>query len=1285
MRSSFVLALAWLVSLPMCLTAQTPLVNINFTEKGGVNTGTFEKELKAFDDSYATVVYDPIKKMYYGCTSQDSRGFYYMNYDIDDALGQAFSEAATWEILFRLDKQQAYSYNSLTDNGSGTSKIFSSQQSGGWSMMNYSNTGLRFDYVTTDGSSTYTTTGRSNVRIETGKFYHVIISVDKSTNKMNIYVNGQHAVQDFAVNNNNFQPPYIGSTRRSKDLWFCLGADPSSTAEPARCENSAQATFVFARIYKGALPEASCQNLYTDEVKYYTQPNKPNMQDMILDAVFQPVGAIDASAYSKDNQRLKEYGHITTRYNEEQKRYEASCLRNPKNFLQYDYSYDPSITAQLGEAYSIEAYCKANTALPDAIICPISAQQSGGFGFEFGINGSIAFNANTYGYHSSGNACAGSKAVISTAANTLNTEYNHYVLVFDRNNCFSRIYINGQLVKSTASNVMSIYDDPAFPFAPCQWIGICGDTKAVRNACDFPFNGEISIARFWGKALSEEDVDHLYQQAVSPGHTVTLSENGIASLCLPFAAVLPEGTKAYYVSSIQDGKAYLTLLAKEGETIGYGVPFILKGNAGTYTLTPADLRQTTLISPSKNLLEGSFATKQLTAGSAYTLSAEGFTPVSQETLPCFNAFLPNTSSTSTTLPVTWVDVQEGVDSVNTTRPDNIKGQVTCSGVGVPGVVVTDGYAVTTTDADGNYSFWSNKRMGYVYISMPSGYRIYTSRYASILDKTFPKFYDALTFPNTVNKVQTHDFKLVVENNDSHVYIVGTDVHLANRNNDYDQYKKWFIPRVKEVVSNAGSTPIYSTMLGDNSWDNYWYSNSFNIANYKSAVCNSGYPTAMFPIMGNHDNDGATLFTDSTDFQAANAYRLAMGPNYYSYNIGKIHYVVLDNIYYINTYNPDKKQNTGITGDRDYSGYITDYQLDWLRKDLSHVSKDATLVIQCHIPMWRVRTSSPFEGYLNFSGNGVNSGIILANIIKDFKQIHVLTGHTHYNAHSYPADMPNLHENNVAAVCAVWWMSANYTGIHNCRDGSPGGFTVYYMNGDSISWKYLSMQDNGNSQFHAVDMNTVKAFYQNNASIRKMITLSGRTNFALAESNTVLVNVFNYDPAWKVEAFENGNALSVTRKYSEDPYHVLTYDLPRYEKSNTDGGDACASKNSHMFSIRCNSADRPIDIKVTDRFGNVYTQTIQRPLPFDLTSIKEENTTTPVGINSPLPAHLANSIKVEGRNICIDSKKDGKAIISTIDGQSRTYSLKAGNNRFSVNKNGIYIIHTSGQSQKVYVR
>ena len=56
MRSSFVLALAWLVSLPMCLTAQTPLVNINFTEKGGVNTGTFEKELKAFDDNYATVV-----------------------------------------------------------------------------------------------------------------------------------------------------------------------------------------------------------------------------------------------------------------------------------------------------------------------------------------------------------------------------------------------------------------------------------------------------------------------------------------------------------------------------------------------------------------------------------------------------------------------------------------------------------------------------------------------------------------------------------------------------------------------------------------------------------------------------------------------------------------------------------------------------------------------------------------------------------------------------------------------------------------------------------------------------------------------------------------------------------------------------------------------------------------------------------------------------------------------------------------------------------------------------
>lgn len=40
---------------------------------------------------------------------------------------------------------------------------------------------------------------------------------------------------------------------------------------------------------------------------------------------------------------------------------------------------------------------------------------------------------------------------------------------------------------------------------------------------------------------------------------------------------------------------------------------------------------------------------------------------------------------------------------------NINGRITCDGAGVQGVAVSDGYVVTLTDADGNYSFTSQKK------------------------------------------------------------------------------------------------------------------------------------------------------------------------------------------------------------------------------------------------------------------------------------------------------------------------------------------------------------------------------------------------------------------------------------------------------------------------------------------------------------------------------------------------------------------------------------------------
>lgn len=74
----------------------------------------------------------------------------------------------------------------------------------------------------------------------------------------------------------------------------------------------------------------------------------------------------------------------------------------------------------------------------------------------------------------------------------------------------------------------------------------------------------------------------------------------------------------------------------------------------------------------------------------------------------------------------------------------------------------------------------------------------------------------------------------------------------------------------------------------------------------------------------------------------------MCPNYYSYNLGKIHYVVLDNIIYQNKKGkgPYKK---GVVGERNYKCEITGEQLEWLKKDLAFVDTNTTVVVEFHSP------------------------------------------------------------------------------------------------------------------------------------------------------------------------------------------------------------------------------------------------------------------------------------------------------------------------------------------------
>lgn len=77
------------------------------------------------------------------------------------------------------------------------------------------------------------------------------------------------------------------------------------------------------------------------------------------------------------------------------------------------------------------------------------------------------------------------------------------------------------------------------------------------------------------------------------------------------------------------------------------------------------------------------------------------------------------------------------DGVEPADGSTVYGKISCNGVGVPDVVVSDGYEVVKTDADGVYQMRSAKYLKYVFMSVPSGYE-------PEVNGILPKIHSALT-------------------------------------------------------------------------------------------------------------------------------------------------------------------------------------------------------------------------------------------------------------------------------------------------------------------------------------------------------------------------------------------------------------------------------------------------------------------------------------------------------------------------------------------------------------
>lgn len=531
---------------------------------------------------------------------------------------------------------------------------------------------------------------------------------------------------------------------------------------------------------------------------------------------------------------------------------------------------------------------------------------------------------------------------------------------------------------------------------------------------------------------------------------------------------------------------------------------------------------------------------------------------------------------------------------------NLYGTVECGGVPMQDVLVSDGYSIVRTDRNGVYCIKSPKTQGLVFITIPSGYM------TDVDDGAVPQVW--ATTGNDISAVERHDFSLHREDNDRHVMIGMTDIHLANQYDDIRQFTEVCMPQIRREVERFEKEgyKVYTLNAGDSSFDIYWYDNLYDISDFKQTLRDVRYPTPMFTVMGNHDNDPSVPAGENTDFLAAAKFRECFGPTYYSANIGRIHYVMMDDLVYLNE--PGGKKAMNVAGARNRDSMFTTEELEWLRKDLSFVPAETPVVLVVHCPLitYKGMTKNIVTRMKKGESLSPEEGLKIYEVLKGHREVHVVSGHIHKNLCCRGADdtsaypIGNIIDHNMAALSPNFWRTPTYGSQNLGADGGPSGFMVFPVDGDRITWYFNAIGSEPDVQFRSFDLNSVRKEYSGRTELAAFaMHYSPRvTDYSKVEDNQVLVNVWNWDTAWKVRILENGKDLEVRRVSRENPQYTWSYQVPRYMwQLRWERQKGPKERNDHMFIAQASSPDSTLEIIVTDGCGREYREMMTRPKAF----------------------------------------------------------------------------------------
>ncbi len=257
----------------------------------------------------------------------------------------------------------------------------------------------------------------------------------------------------------------------------------------------------------------------------------------------------------------------------------------------------------------------------------------------------------------------------------------------------------------------------------------------------------------------------------------------------------------------------------------------------------------------------------------------------------------------------------------------------------------------------------------------------------------------------------------------------------------------------------------------------------------------------YNVVGNHDLN----FESEDDAGSDETFHRFFGPNYYSFDYGPTHFIVLDDVEW------------GVVqrnGHRSYRGGLDADQLAFVANDLALVPEEKLIVLLMHIPLTKV-------------GNRGE----LYRLIEERPYTLSISGHEHWHAHQYidasdgwRGAEPHHHIINVT-VSGTWWKgNKDEAGVPHAtmRDGAPNGYSVVTFDGTGHTMDFKAARQPAGYQLSVRAPDSVEA------------GKSGET--------PVYVNVFNGSERSVVKMrIDRGDWTVLDKVLEADPFYVETRD------------------------------------------------------------------------------------------------------------------------------------------------